>query len=89
MRLFSINNPLKYLGLTTDNPVKFSYDIKINHQPYFSPLRNYSPGLVSHTASGGMTMEGMVPISGSDVPPDIMYLTFDSDFWGEYTLAKK
>jgi len=80
--------PLKYLGLTTDNPVKFSYNIKINHQPYLRPLVNYSPN-VSHAGSGGMTMEGMVPISESDVPPDIIYRTFDSDFWGEYTLAKK
>ncbi len=87
--VYELAIPLKYLGLTTDNPVKFSYDIKINHKPYFRRLGNYSPGLVSHAGSGGMTMEGMVPISENDVPPDIIYLSFATDFWGEYTLAKK
>jgi len=67
--------PLKYLGLTVNDPQKFSYSIRIDGR-----LVNPKIGLTTHYT---------YPYPGSgkvDVDADLNSTT---DFWADYTLAKK
>jgi hypothetical protein len=67
--------PLKYLGLAVNDPQKFSYNIRIDG-------RLVNPKI-------GLTIHYTYPYPGSgkvDVDADLNSTT---DFWAEYTLAKK
>ncbi len=87
--------PLKLLGLSTDNPVKFSYNIKLNavRAPQSAAgVRSISVsgGVIDIRQSGTMNMDGpMMPIMMGPPNPDTEYLNNDTSFWAEYTLAAK
>jgi hypothetical protein len=74
--------PLKYLGLSVDNPIAFSYNFRINAIP---------------EASRFYVTEASVPKGAADqtLPPDVLsdpnngYAWNPTDFWGEYILIKK
>ncbi len=76
--------PLKYLGLSINNNAKFSYQIKLN-------------GVAPPNATLQTTPNGRFIIAtvGNNAPVAILnsgpYVGFayPTDFWGEYTLAKK
>lgn len=79
---------LKLLGLSVDNPAKFSYHILLNGVSLFGSER---PVQAISIMGGGMPMGGgespvlmtkvMMDGGGSGAAP--------TDFWGEYILAKK
>jgi len=71
--VFEIAIPLKYLGLSTANPVKFSYNIKLNVLPAL--------GINMDLPDNGFATNAP--------NADEMYLENATDFWGEYILAKK
>ena len=66
--------PLKYLGLSVNDPVKFSYNIKLNGDVLYDSANAPPP---PPTAADG------------EVSHDIEFVTDATDFWGEYILAKK
>jgi len=68
---------LKNLGMSTANPVKFAYNVRINEiAPTWKPTVTEGPG----------GMKTMNFIGGLKSSPNPQYAT---DFWGEYILAKK
>jgi len=81
--------PLKYLENTINSDGKFSYNIKQNGPPTDNSLNS-----IMFVNAGGVLMRlenakvilGISPESGG---PDDSYRFFSTDFWGEYTLAKK
>ncbi len=99
--IFEMAIPLKYLGLSTDNPEKFSYNIKIGAQRL--PQRRVAAGQavaarvqsmggvqVMDIRGGGISMDApIMPIMMGPPDRDMVYLGDDTDFWAEYTLAKK
>ncbi len=72
--------PLKYLGLSIANPVKFNYNVQVNGS-------NIVEGVsLTVDAKGNTIMHVM-----SKNPPrgvEFQYMRYPTDFWGEYTLAK-
>jgi hypothetical protein len=74
--------PLKYLGLSVDNPASFSYNIRINAVPEAS--RFYVTDAATQKAGAGQIDPGDIPIT-----PNNGYAWNPTDFWGEYILAKK
>lgn len=81
--VYELAIPLKYLGLSTDNPKHFFYNIKVNA---------IAGGLDGIDGIGKITSVTIVGESivmtgpGADRAMSLMNYT---DFWGEYTLAKK
>jgi hypothetical protein len=69
--VYELAIPLKYLGLSVNDPVRFSYNIKLDAFVF-----EVHPGRF---------------VGVSDDPPDLNLLweNSPSNFWGEYTLAKK
>jgi hypothetical protein len=78
--------PLKYLGLSVNSPNQFAYNIMINGLPSLDNVPNSSrlqEGITSFYVEGGnIVVTG--PSAGR-----VMFLRNPTDFWGEYTLAKK
>jgi hypothetical protein len=73
--------PLKYLGLSTD---KFRYHIELNGaSANHSTIQLSSGGRFYMVSSGGQTMA--IPATS----PQFTGMVFPTDFWGEYTLAKR
>lgn len=76
--------PLKYLGLSINNKVKFSYQIKLNG---VAP-----PNATFQTIPSGrfilVTVSNGEPVAIPNTGP-YMGIAYSTDFWGEYTLAKK
>jgi len=77
--------PLKYLGLSVDNPVTFSYNIRINAIPeasrfYVTDATTQKVGVNSGTA---------IDFAAMSTNPNNGYAWNPTDFWGEYILAKK
>jgi hypothetical protein len=72
--VYELAIPLKYLGLSADRETKFSYNIKMGVPP--APA-NFAPHPISP--------------NGIQMTPDAdtFYVIAATDFWGEYTLAKK
>ncbi len=74
--------PLKYLGLTIDKAIKFTYNIRLNGIiPQGATLQTLGSGMVLITYQGTTraldnTKRGLI-------------MNYPNDFWGEYTLAKK
>jgi len=77
--------PLKYLELTINKPLKFSYNIKLNGMiPKGSTMIDTGrPDLIVFVGPDGVTY------SGGKASSENMVLYYPTDFWGEYTLAKK
>jgi len=77
--------PLKYLEFATDKPLKFTYDIKLNGV-IGNGGRIIDTGrddIISFVGADGVSYN-----LGSATPQN-MNLAAPTDFWGEYTLAKK
>ena len=66
--------PLKYLGISLDDPARISYNIKVNGRPE-TPIK---PGMKK-----GINEDALNPTS------DYFFRMTSTDFWGEYKLAKK
>jgi len=66
--------PLKYLGLSVDNPAMFSYNIRIDAVPPASRLNGAN--------------DPNMPVA-MNTNPNNGYAWNPTDFWGEYILAKK
>jgi len=85
--------PLKYLGLSVDNPVKFSYNIKLSaipesNQPGAPVVVDMAmPAPVVISASNSGMIAPPIPVMGMN--PNNGYAFNSTDFWGEYTLVKK
>lgn len=77
--------PLKYLGLSANDESKFSYNIKLNKPRPLSA--NGNNNFIRPMA--GDIVNGQVLTSTPSVNPDFEFLNDTTDFWGEYTLAKK
>jgi len=86
--VYELAIPLKYLKMDVNNPVKFSYNIKLNlraEEQSSRPRQDMAPPppMVTGGVGMGMNMIMISPDAGS------MYLMAPTDFWGSYTLAKK
>jgi len=80
--------PLKYLGLSVDDAVKFSYNIRLNGAPDNSIAMITSSDIT--IAQVGNTHPAIPLMERIGTPdPDYLYTHNPTDFWGEYTLAKK
>jgi hypothetical protein len=75
--------PIKYLGLSIDDPKRFSYNVKINPTKISQVSGNLRDGIKTITVVNG-TMEYGGPSLGR-----VQYLMSATDFWGEYILSKK
>ncbi|WP_448702459.1 hypothetical protein ACFGVR_08915 [Mucilaginibacter sp. AW1-3] len=79
---------LKRIGFSVDKPIKFSYHILLNGVSMFGSDR---PVQAISIIGGGMPM----PMSSSEGGPGMTVMmdggggAAPTDFWGEYTLAKK
>jgi len=83
--------PLKYLGLSVENPVKFSYNIWAGAVPEPKQQRQdvavgvvYAPPVIMSGGGGGMMPPPSMPVNNN-----AGFLFNPTDFWGIYTLAKK
>jgi hypothetical protein len=76
--------PLKYLGLSANNPATFSYNIRIDAVPVASRAFQVDPNKPAPEVVVGGTVMVM-----SNISPNNGYAWNPTDFWGEYTLAKK
>ncbi len=74
--VYELAIPLKYLGIAINNGQKFKYNIKMNGRP-----------AVSSTGIPTPTIE--MPPNPSPSGMDNTFVDYATDFWGEYTLAKK
>lgn len=89
--VYELAIPLKYLGLSTDNPTKFSYNIKLN-QPNGAIVSADSRNGVTVKQLGGPNAPLPQPIDASNASlenPNVMFREGATDFWGEYILATK
>ena len=81
---------LKYLNLDTNNPAKFAYNLKIDplkgsfdNITRTQEMRNGHLVTVTHSSGRRLT-------AGNPVDDDLLKnMRSATDFWGEYTLAKK
>ncbi len=79
---------LKNLGLNVNDAAKFAYHITLNGTNPFNIVNFKSPG----NGDGGQTLSfaGSDNISAAKISLDIMQSSSSpTDFWGEYTLARK
>jgi len=72
--------PLKYLGITANSPVKFSYNITLNSMPI------NLIGIAPKDIAGITVMGGTITIEGPGAA-EFNALSSPTDFWGEYSLA--
>ncbi len=89
--VFEMAIPLKYLGLSTDSPEKFSYNIKISaiRQPQSTRTGAHVIDIRQSSFGSGNMDAPMMPMMMGPPDRDMVYLHDDTDFWAEYTLAKK
>jgi len=73
---------LKLLGLSTNDQQKFAYNVTINPLSF-----DDVPGITIERNAQGTIIS--MDIDKSKMPPNYRGLTAATDFWGEYTLAKK
>lgn len=76
--VYELAIPLKYLGHAINNTSKLSYNIKLNGMPSpedWAKVNKFPPPIISR--------------DDGNVSFDFEYLNNPTDFWGEYTLAKK
>jgi len=77
--------PLKYLGLSANDDSQFSYNIKLNEPSWLAANNNTAAPM----PMAGDMVNGEVLTSAPRINPDYYFLSNTTDFWGEYTLAKK
>jgi len=77
--------PLKYLGLSVDNPAPFSYNIKLSAipDPNQGGSASFPPPVVMQDSNISAPMPMVAPNLNYE------YASNPTDFWGVYTLAKK
>jgi len=80
--------PLKYLGLPANNPT-FSYNIRIDAVPEAARGVQVDPNIPAPQVVGGGAASLDIVKSGPAINPNQGYAWNPTDFWGEYTLAKK
>jgi hypothetical protein len=75
--------PLKHLGLSVNGASKFIYNFKVNGSPLFKTggARAITTGTPEQIAVSEKMAAGMNAFAATQAAP--------TDFWGEYTLAKK
>ena len=71
--------PLKYLGFSANDETKFSYNIRLNVPPQMVVGPGIGIGIDASTTS----------IQAAQAADYFQYMHTSSEFWGEYTLAKK
>ncbi len=75
--------PLKYFGISVNDGIKFSYNIKLN-----GPTQT-----VAYTNPNARGLPNMDVVGPPDnfqhIDPRMYFQNYPSDFWAEYTLAKK
>jgi len=85
--------PLKYLGLSINDPVKFSYNIRLNAEPEPDPsaMKVSNVYIPAPIITPNPSSVAAVPNTQAPDPPnpDMAYTQNNTDFWGEYILAKK
>jgi hypothetical protein len=74
--------PLKYVGLSIDNPMKFSYNIRVNGLPD----NNMPPPPPPVMMGGGGAISAPMVVMGNGGAGNFVYAA--TDFWGEYVLVK-
>jgi len=75
--------PLKYLNISVNGPAKFYYNVKLNGSAYYAvKVIELREGIFSILGADGKYY-------GYGADPAGTALLFPTDFWGEYTLAKK
>jgi hypothetical protein len=74
--------PIKYLGLTINDPVKFIYNIQLNGSFLVEGVIFTPPDANGNTS---MTITVKNPPRGIE----LQYMKYPNDFWGEYNLAVK
>ncbi len=85
--VYELAIPLKYIGIAVNDSVKFSYNIKIN-----APTRQTSTNRSAQPSRPvfDTPSDGGIGGGGNTAPnPNMIYRLESSDFWAEYTLAKK
>jgi len=76
--------PLKYLNLDINNPVKFSYNIRLNVRT------NDNPRNIREDAPSPQVLMTSVDVGTMHASnPGTMFMLAPTDFWGLYTLVKK
>ncbi len=73
--------PLKYMGITANSPSKLFYNVVLNGLVFTTRSRVYQ------TNNGPITVS-TIP-RGITPGNDYQTINYPTDFWGEYTLAKK
>ena len=73
---------LKLLGLSVNDQGKLNYNVTVNPLPF-----DDVPGITIERNAQGTIVS--MDIDKSKMPPNYRGLTAATDFWGEYTLAKK
>lgn len=89
--VYELAIPLKYLGLSADNPTKFSYNIKLN-QPNGVIVSADSQNGVTVKQLGGANapLPQVMDVSNTSLEnPNVMFREGETNFWGEYILATK
>jgi len=75
--------PLKYFDLSVNDAIKFSYNIKLNGPThtvaYTNPNTRMAPNMIIEPPDN----------SFQQINPRVYFQNNPSDFWAEYTLAKK
>jgi len=75
--------PLKYLGLSVNDAAKFSYNIMLNGSSFFSTaVTDQYGGNLSYRTTNASSVQGVAT-------GDMGYMFYPTDFWAEYTFAKK
>jgi hypothetical protein len=83
---FEISVKLKLLGLSANDVPKFTYHMKVNGSNAFGGIT-----FVSVTSASGENITNTTDIQNKTVSFNsaMQNLSAPTDFWGEYTLAKK
>jgi len=84
---FELCIPLKYLGLGLNSVSKFSYNIKLNG----AAVNGRDLRVVSASSGDKVVFTGNdgITYNMGEATPQNLALSYPTDFWGEYTLAKR
>jgi len=83
---YELSVSLNNLGLTVNTPVKFAYHLKFNGAD-INNMNGYTTGPLSRTGfPTSVTIEPGALLLTHD---NLAFMESTTDFWGEYTLAKK
>ncbi len=96
---YEVALPLKYLGLSVNEPKPFTYNIKLNGMGYDGTFKTLMAGFrhqrlkvyykLRSGARPALADDGInLTFVGPNVPL-VIQMILPTDFWGEYTLSKK